>query len=96
MYNKLMLYNGTIIREVKEKWEHVLNDDIDYKTIERAFNDILKLKESAYQKYLQFEILHSRTAVNEKLFRMKIVESNMCPICHNEVETIKPFWNAHR
>ena len=69
-----MSYNGTIIREVKEKWEHVLNDDIDYKTIERALYDIPKLKESAYQKYLQFEILHSRTAVHEKLFRMKIVE----------------------
>ena len=88
-YNKLMEYNGNIIKEVKEKWEEVLNEDIRYKTIQTAFKVLPTLKVSAYQKYLQFKLLHSRTAISEKLYNMKISETNLCPLCHNEVETIK-------
>ena len=65
-YNTLMIYNGNIIKEVKEKWEKVLNENIEYRIIENAFKIIPKQKESAYQKYMQFKLLHSRTAVNKK------------------------------
>ena len=84
-----MTYNGNIIKEVKEKWEQVLNENIDYKIIEQAFKDIPKLKESAYQKYIQFELLHSRTAVNKKLYMMNLIDTNKCWICQGEIETIK-------
>ena len=54
-----MELNGNIIKEVKEKWEKVLNEEIGYKIIENAFFKILpKLKASAYHKYLQFKLLH--------------------------------------
>ena len=88
-YNNLMTYNGNVIKEVKEKWEHVLNENIEYRIIENAFKDIPKLKESAYQKYMQFKLLHSRTAINKKLYTMNLIGTNKCHICQKEIETIK-------
>ena len=58
IYNRLMIYNGNILWEVKEKWETVLNEDIRYKTVEKAFIDLSKCKGSAYQKYFRFKLLH--------------------------------------
>ena len=88
-YNKLMTYNGNIIQEVKEKWERTLNEEIDYTTIEKAFKTLPKINDSAYQKYLQFKLLHSRTAINEKLYTMEITDTNICPVCNVSIETIK-------
>ena len=76
-YKKLMDWDYNIIQDVKQKWEEVLNDDIPYLIVENAFKYVTKMKESAYYKYLQFKMLHSRTITNEKLY-MKISESNIC------------------
>ena len=54
IYNRSMNYNGNIIKAVKEKWETVLNEGINYKTIEKAFIELKKCQGSAYQKYFQF------------------------------------------
>ena len=83
-----MTYNGTVIREIKEKWEKVLNEEIQYTTVETAFIDLTKSKESAYQKYLQFKLLHSRTAINEKLFSMNLSNTQICPLCETHNESI--------
>ena len=88
-YRKLMGYDYKIIQNVKQKWEEVLNDDITYTTVENAFRDISKMKESAYYKYLQFKLLHSRTITNVKLQLMNISDSNTCKVCTTEIETIK-------
>ena len=79
-----MKYDGNIIKEVKEKWDERLNVDIRYETVEQAFIELPKCKESAYQKYLQFKLLHHRTAINEKLS-----ETNLCQICKTSIETIE-------
>ena len=50
IYNRLMTNNGNILKEVKEKWEAVLNEEINYKTVEKAFTELTKCKGSAYQK----------------------------------------------
>ena len=80
IYNRLMKYDGNIIKEVKDKWEERLNVDIRYETVEQAFMELPKCKESVYQKYLQFKLLHHRTAINEKLYTMKLSETNLCQI----------------
>ena len=88
IYNRLMTYNGNTLG-VKEKWEEILNEEMNYRTIETAFKEIQKLKENAYQKYLQFKILHTRTATNDILNKMEIKDSNKCLLCHTETEDIK-------
>ena len=87
-YNKLQNYNHFIINEVKQKWETTLNKDIGYNIIENSFNAITTFKEGAYCKHFQFKLLHSRTAINDKLFRMNLIDSNICKMCQTEVETI--------
>ena len=84
-----MNFDYKIIQNVKQKWEEVLNDEITYLTVENAFRDISKMKESAYYKYLQFKLLHSRTITNTKLVVMNISDSNICKICGSEIETLK-------
>ena len=76
-YGKLMSFDYKIIQNVKQKWEEVLNDEITYLTVEKAFRDISKMKESAYYKYLQFKLLHSRTITNVKLLMMNISDSDI-------------------
>ena len=88
-YNRLMKYDGNIIKEVKDKWDERLNEDIKYETVEQAFMELPKCKESAYQKYLQFKLLHHRTAINEKLYTMKLSDTNLCQICKTSIETIE-------
>ena len=88
-YNKLMSYNMNIIQGVKEKWEEILNEEINLKIVENAFKILPKIKESAYQKYFQFKLLHSRTAINDKLYKMKITDTNICQVCSVKTETIK-------
>ena len=83
-----MNYNDNVIKEIKEKWERNLNEEIDYNVIENAFKEIPKMNENAYQKYLQFKLLHLRTATNEKLFKMNIKNTNICPLCKSHIESI--------
>ena len=84
-----MKYNGNVIKEVTEKWERCLNEEIGYDIVEKAFTELPKSNESVYQKYLQFKLLHHRTAINEKLYIMKLLETNICQICLSDIETIK-------
>ena len=88
-YRKLMSFDYKIIQNVKQKWEEILNDEITYLTVENAFRHISKMKESAYYKYLQFKLLHSRTITNAKLLVMNISDSNICKVCMSEIETLK-------
>ena len=40
IYNRLMTYDGNILKGVKEKWEEILNEEVNYKIIETAFKEI--------------------------------------------------------
>ena len=88
-YNKLMAYNSTVVIEVKNKWERVLNEEIPYGTVEKGFVAIPKMIEGPYQKYFQFRLLHSRIVTNKKLHTMKISDTKNCPLCQVAEETIK-------
>ena len=69
-----MKYDTNIIRDVKDKRENALNEDISYDTFKNAFKTIPNLEEGAYYKYFQFKLLHSRLVTNEKLYTTKISE----------------------
>ena len=40
----------------------------------------MKEDESAYVKYIQFELLHNHSITNEKLYNMNISETKICSI----------------
>ena len=41
-YNRLMKYDGNVLKEVKDKWDKCLNEDIRYETVEQAFVELPK------------------------------------------------------
>ena len=61
-----------MLKDIKEKWENILNNDLSYDTIENAFKEITHMKTGAYQKYFQYKLLHNRTITNEKLHKMEL------------------------
>ena len=96
IYNKLMNYNVNLLKDIKEKWENTLKNDLVYDIIEKAFKDITHMKTGPYQKYFQYKLLHNRTITNEKLYKMNISDTNMCKNCHTEIDTIKhAFLDCH-
>ena len=96
IYNKIMAYNGSLLKEIKEKWECMLNDNLTYEIIETAFKKLTKMKIGPYQKYSQFKLIHNRTITREKLYRMDIAGSNICKNCNLEIDTIQQaFLDCH-
>ena len=94
-YNKMMTYSTNILRDVKDKWEMTLNEDLSYNIIEDAFKEVTNMNTGAYQKYFQFKLLHNCTITNEKLCKMKISENEICKLCQRESDTIKhAFWDV--
>ena len=66
IYNKIMAYDGSLLKEIKEKWERMLNNNLTYDLIETAFKKLTKWKIGPYQKYFQFKFIHNRTITREK------------------------------
>ena len=96
IYNKVMAYNGNLLKEIKGKWEYTLNDNLTYETIENAFKKLTKMKTGPYQKYFQLEFIHNRTITREKLYRMEISDSNICKNFDLEVDTLQhAFLDCH-
>ena len=53
-----------------------------------ALQNIRKLPISAYTKYVLLKLLHSRIAINQKLFDMKLIDDATCVYCKAPLETI--------
>ena len=75
----MMTYSTNILRDVKDKWEMTLNEDLLHNIIEDAFKEVTNMNTGAYQKYFQFKLLHNSTITNKKL----------CQIS----QTGKEFWD---
>ena len=57
-------------------------------SLSQSFMKIDKDFDCTYVRYLQFRLLHRRIFTNERLCRMKIVESQDCPLRNKAPETI--------
>ena len=77
---------------IKEKWSENLNDEIDSRTLQISFKNAKKFSPSVYQYYNQYKLIHRRTVNNQLLKRMKIVESENCLFCKDQVETIEHIY----
>ena len=64
IYNLLMNCNNNVVRDIQNKWEGSLNEEIPYHMVEKLFTQIQNMKEGSFMKYLQFRILHRRIVTN--------------------------------
>ena len=88
-YKLLMNFNQNIISEAQQKWETTLNEEVPYRTVERSFKRIQKMKEGSFVKYLQFKMLHKRIVTNKLLCEMALTDTTKCPFCEEPEETIE-------
>ena len=76
---------------LKEKWSHILTEEVSIQILHTAFKTAKIHSPSAYQHFLQYKLLHRRTATNKLLKKMKISDSELCHFC-NETETIEHVY----
>ena len=102
-YKYLMDFDFNILLVIQNKWENILDEEINLTIIEKSFRNIQEMKEGAFVRYLQFKMLHNRIITNKKLYDMGISDTNNCPYCQEPdetiehafltCETVKIFWN---
>ena len=86
IYKKLDITSYSVLLNVQDKWELILNEDVSLIEISRSFINIQKIPKCTYNKYVQFKIMHDRLNTRQLLYKMNIFENNFCLYCLNENE----------
>ena len=76
------------MNDLKERREHTLNDEIPIDDIHRAFKITQKVPKCVYNRYVQFKILHNRLNTRNLLHKMRILNTNECVYCKNQIDTV--------
>ena len=73
---------------VQGKWGKYFNTQLENNIWENSFNIIYKCTQNNELHEFHFKLLHQILANNEALYRWNLVQSDLCPHCHEEVESI--------
>ena len=87
IYTIIQTKSDNIILTLKEKWEQMLNDDISEDDTQNAFKITQKFPKCVYNRYVQFKILHNRLNTRQLLHKMKILNTNECIYCKEQIDT---------
>ena len=89
IYKKLDIASHSVLLNVQDRWELILNEDVSILEISRSFINIQKIPKCSYNKYVQFKIMHDRLNTRQLLYKMNIFENNFCLYClnKNEIDT---------
>ena len=89
IYKKLDIASHSVLLNVQDIWELILNEDVSILEISRSFINIQKIPKCSYNKYVQFKIMHDRLNTRQLLYKMNIFENNFCLYClnKNEIDT---------
>ena len=92
LYSKVKNSDTHILDTLVDKWAE--NSDVvtDTISISRSFQKHHLNYKDTYLKYLQFRTLHHRFYTNEKLFKMGILQSDLCSMCKIEVDSIEHMF----
>ena len=97
IYNIIQNKSDNIIPTLKEKWENLLNDDVCEDDIQNAFKVTQKSPKCVYNRYVQFKILHDRLNTRQLLHKMKILNTNECLYCTNQIDKqYMPYSNVQK
>ena len=103
VYNNLIEHSyGTIIPNGARKWNDWFPEGLTLEKWQSSFKMLYNSLKCTKTWIVQFKILHYITATRDKLFQWKIIESDICTFCNEEIETlphllvecevIKIFW----
>ena len=87
IYKKLDITSYSVLLNVQDRWEQILNEDVTISEISRSFSNIHKIPKCSYNRYVQFKIMHDRLNTRQLLCKMNIFENNLCLYCLTEIDT---------
>ena len=90
-YSKLC-ESQTAFRSAYKKWSTVCNFYGTYENFCELFKNIYIVTTNAKLRSFQFRLLHNAIIMNDKLFRWKIKNSNICQMCNMHKETTVHFF----
>ena len=73
IYNILQIISDSVLLNVQDRWENILNEEISVTEISRGFYNTQKIPKSEYNRCVQFKILHDRLNTRQLLCKMKYI-----------------------
>ena len=89
LYSKMKESFDHVLFNISERWSDKTGSDWGTITFSRSFIKHDSYFKDTYLKYIQFRTLHKRFYTNEKLFKMGIKNSELCGMCHKEVDSVE-------
>ena len=86
MYN-IIHKKTNITNEPKNKWEHILNEEVPLEDIQKAFLITQRSPNCIYSRYVQFKILHNRLNTRQLLCKINILSTHECLYCKNQIDS---------
>ena len=87
IYKSLLKQTATFPRNLTQKWERELSQDITTDILKKSFKMLYLSSTSTKIRSFQYRILHRCLGINSKLYEWGIRETNLCDICKKEAET---------
>ena len=78
IYNIIQKKTDNITSELKNEWEHILNEEVSLEDIQKAFLITQTSPNCVYNAYVQFKILHNRLNTRQLLCKMNLLSTNEC------------------
>jgi len=92
IYNEMIQYKIEHPQKCLSKWNKMLNINITLNEWYKYFQYIYKMTDCVKYQYFQFRLLHNTLITNEKLFKWKMVETDLCIFCEEEIEDLKHIF----
>ena len=89
LYSKIKDSDDHVLNNIATKWHEKTGLEIESFSLGRSFSKHHINYKDTYLKYIQFRTLHYRFFTNDKLFVMKIKESNLCGMCKSAEDSIE-------
>ena len=91
-YYQMRIQKENCIAQLNDKWKKQIEIEITREDLFEGFRDIYSVTNQAKYRSFQYKMLHRTVFLNDRLFRWKIKQDNLCTWCRNYKETLFHFF----
>ena len=92
LYKEIIAEDSNVLQAAYKKWENEAKMTVDFDDFSVKFRALYMITNQAKLRSFQYRLLHRAVVLNDRLFRWKIVESNVCTFCKKHKENIYHFF----
>ena len=89
LYTKMKESFDHVLYNICDRWRETRGTDWGTICFSRSFTRHDLYTKDTYLKYIQFRTLHKRFYTSEKLFKIGTKNSDVCGMCHKEVDSVE-------